>query len=608
MWDAEQLYDVVIVGGGPAGLSAALYMARAKYRVLVMEKEKIGGQITITSEIVNYPGVKKTSGKELTESMRQQAEAFGAEFAIGEVMSMELGEDIKILHTTNGDKKALGVVISTGANPRKLGFKGEKEFQGRGVAYCATCDGEFFTGMEVFVIGGGFAAVEEGMFLTQYAKKVTLIVREEDFTCARTVSDQLKRNEKISVIFQTEIMEVKGESMVSFARFKNNETGEEWTYESEEGFGVFVFAGYVPNTGWLNGDVELDPYGYVVTDVNQKTNLDGVYAAGDLCVKNLRQVVTAVSDGAVAAVSMEKHVAALHDRLEIPDLVKKQADLSRLEAAGEVGGAAGAGGVAGRAGGEAVGGAEVTGRAGGEAVGDGGGTVEAAGHYGASASGSHDDDNRFLNSEIRAQLEGLFPKFENKVIIRAWLDDSPLSGEMKGFLGELEGISDNVVWEEGDSSGSGNSSASNSRLLPSIELCHADGSSSGIQFHGVPGGHEFNSFIIALYNTAGPGQQTDPSVEEKLSSIQNDINVKVMISLSCTMCPEVVMAAQKAASISAHITAEMIDLMHYPDLKQKYRIMSVPCMVVNDEAVYFGKKSLEEVTDILLETGNALPV
>lgn len=571
--ETENLYDVIIVGGGPAGLSAAIYMARARYRVLVMEKETIGGQITITSEIVNYPGVKKTSGKELTESMRQQAEAFGAEFAIGEVMNMELGGEVKILHTTKGDLKALGVVIATGANPRKLGFKGEKEFQGRGVAYCATCDGEFFTGMEVFVIGGGFAAVEEGLFLTQYAKKVTLIVREEDFTCAKTVSDQLKRSDKISVKFHTEVMEVKGKSIVSFARFKNNETGEEWTYESEEGFGVFVFAGYVPNTGWLNGEVELDSQGYIVTDGNQKTNLDGVYAAGDLCVKNLRQVVTAVADGAVAAVSMEKHVAELHDRLGVPDLVRKEADLTRLEGtAGEFG---------------------------------------TAGSMPANAAGreSQPEDNRFLNQEIRAQLEGLFPKFENKVMIRAWLDDSPLSGEIRGFLGELEGLSENLVWEEGnrdrglDDGNSGSDSNSDSgsaaRLLPSMELCHEDGSSSGIQFHGVPGGHEFNSFIIALYNVAGPGQQTDPAIVEALNNINQDINIKVMISLSCTMCPEVVMAAQKAASISPHVTAEMIDLMHYPELKKKYQIMSVPCMVVNDEDVFFGKKSLEEVVEIL---------
>lgn len=172
----ENLYDLAVVGGGPAGLTAALYMARAKYRVLVLEKAEIGGQITITAEIVNYPGVVKTSGKELTENMRRQAENFGAEFAAAEVLAMELTGDIKILRTTKGEYRALGVILATGANLRKLGFKGEREFQGRGVAYCATCDGEFFSGLDVFVIGGGFAAVEEGIFLTKYAKKVTLVV------------------------------------------------------------------------------------------------------------------------------------------------------------------------------------------------------------------------------------------------------------------------------------------------------------------------------------------------------------------------------------------------------------------------------------------------
>ena len=246
MTDIKNLYDLIIVGGGPAGLSAAIYMARAKYRVLVIEKEHTGGQITITSEIINYPGVNKTSGKELTDNMRTQAESFGAEFLIAEVSDMELESDMKVIHTSKGEYKALSVVLAVGANPRKLGFKGEQEFQGRGVAYCATCDGEFFTGMDLFVIGGGFAAVEEGIFLTRYAKSVTLIVREEDFTCAKTVSDQIKENDKISAIFTTEVVEVSGDSMLKKVKFRKNTTGEEWTHDSDVdgGFGVFVFAGY----------------------------------------------------------------------------------------------------------------------------------------------------------------------------------------------------------------------------------------------------------------------------------------------------------------------------------------------------------------------------
>lgn len=552
MQDTKNFYDVIIVGAGPAGLSAAIYMARAKYKVLVLEKEKVGGQITITSEIVNYPGVEKTSGSRLTQSMKIQAEEFGAEFAIAEVLEMELEEDIKVLHTTRGKYEALGIILAPGANPRKLGFKGEKEFQGRGIAYCATCDGEFFTGREVFVVGGGFAAVEEGIFLTKYARKVTMIVREEDFTCAKTVSDKVKNEEKVTVKFHTEILEAGGENMVSHARFYDNQTKKEWEYKAdeEEGFGIFVFAGYVPNTEWIHRIVERDDHGYILTDMNQKTSVDGVYAAGDVCVKNLRQVVTAVSDGAVAATSLEKHVSLIHEKLHIPEFERHtiQVEKNAASPAEEESGAA------------------------------------------------EGNDRGFLNDAIRNQLKGLFPKFEHKVQIRAVLDDSPLSGEVGNFLGELDGISDKISITKAQAD---EEMVKSGKLLPSMDLYREDGSFSGISFHGVPGGHEFNSFIIALYNTAGPGQQIDEGVETRLKNLAKDVNIKVFVSLSCTMCPEVVMATQKAASISSNITAEMVDLMHYPKLKDKYKVMSVPCMVVNKEHVYFGKKAITEIVDII---------
>ena len=551
MQEIKNLYDVVVTGGGPAGLSAAIYAARAKYRVLVLEKEGFGGQITITSEVVNYPGILQTSGKELTEKMRQQAESFGAEFVLAEVLDMELEADYKLLHTTRGDFHALGVILATGANPRKLGFLGEKEFQGRGVAYCATCDGEFFTGMDIYVVGGGFAAVEEGIFLTKYARRVTMLVRGETFSCAGTVAEKALSHEKIDVKFHTEIVEAGGEDMVTYARFRDNNTGKEWEASAEKDgpFGIFVFAGYVPNTGWIPRAVARDKQGYLITDENHRTSLEGVYAAGDVCIKNLRQVVTAVSDGAIAATALEKYLGELHRRLGIPERDSpKPVKTQKAE----------------------------------------------PGH-------EQEKNTGFISPAIREQLEGIFARFVSHVIVKTRLDDSPLSGEITGFLGELAAVTDKVIWktEREPVPGEQNREEDAGGLLPSIDLYREDGSFSGIRFHGVPGGHEFNSFIIALYNVAGPGQEADPGLISRLQQLKEKVNVKVLVSLSCTMCPETVMAAQKAAAVSPLVSAEMFDLMHYPELKNQYKVMSVPCIVVNDDKVYFGKKRLPQITDLL---------
>lgn len=546
MTDYKNWYDMIIIGAGPAGLSAAIYMARAKYKVLVLEKDKVGGQITITDEVVNYPGVKKASGKEIVDNMWQQAESFGAELALAEVKDMELEGDIKKIHTTKGTYETLSVVLALGANPRKLGFKGEKEFTGRGVAYCATCDGEFFTGMNVFVLGGGFAAVEEGLFLTKYAKQVKLMVREPDFTCAKTVSDKLNGVKNIHATFYTELEELTGDTTLEKAIFKNNQTGEITVYDAkQEGpFGVFVFAGYIPNTGWLPKVVELNNQGYLKTDVNQQTNLVGVYGAGDVCEKDLRQVVTAVSDGAIAATSAEKYVAELHEKLNLPEFRIEKPAISEEK--------------------------------------------ETAKNQETKMQGS---TGTFFDAQMRAQLGAVFAKFNAPVVLKAWLDHSSLSTEITGFLDEVVSISDKVTWIKGEGEGPA--------LKPSIEICKEDGSSSQIHFHGVPGGHEINSFIIAMYNVAGPGKEIDSVLEQKIRDISTDINIKVLVSLSCTMCPETVMSAQKIASLSKHVQAEMIDLTHFPELKEKYKVMSVPCVVVNDSELSFGKKNIEEMLEII---------
>ena len=290
-FDPKQLYDVVVIGGGPAGLTAGLYLARAKYRVLIVEKAAFGGQITITDQVVNYPGVLHTSGKELTETMRQQAQSFGAEFLLAEVTGLSLDDTVKTVKTDRGDLSCFGVLWATGAHPRMVGFPGEEAFRGRGVAYCATCDGEFFTGRDVFVVGGGFAAAEEAVFLTKYARHVTILIRGKDFSCAPTAADAARKHPKITVLTHTQVQAVEGDSALRLLRYQNTETGQVTEYQPPEGetFGLFVFAGYQPATELLQGLAKLDPQGYVLTDKSQQTSVPGLYAAGDVCHRRGRR-------------------------------------------------------------------------------------------------------------------------------------------------------------------------------------------------------------------------------------------------------------------------------------------------------------------------------
>lgn len=329
MEQTANFYDVVVIGGGPAGLTAALYLARARYRVVVVEKDHFGGQITITSEVVNYPGVGRASGMELTETMRKQAEGFGAEFLLAEVIGLELSGDVKTVRTGRWELKCFGVLLATGAHPRMVGFQGEEQFRGRGVAYCATCDGEFFTGKDVFVVGGGFAAAEESVFLTKYARHVTILIRGDDFTCAQATADAARNHEKIAVLTNTEVEEVSGDTALSYLQYRNTKTGQSTEHRAVDGetFGVFVFAGYEPATELVRGLAELNDQGYILTDRSQKTTADGLYAAGDVCVKPLRQVVTAVGDGALAATELERLCAAMQEKTG----VHPKAPVSRAE-------------------------------------------------------------------------------------------------------------------------------------------------------------------------------------------------------------------------------------------------------------------------------------
>ena len=537
----EKLYDVIVVGGGPAGLTAALYLARAKYRVLVLEKEQFGGQISITHEVVNYPGIAKTSGKALTDTIQQQAESFGAEFMLAEAIGFDLSGDIKTVRTNQGEHRCFGILLATGAHPRTVGFKGEEEQKGRGVAYCATCDGEFFTGKEIFVVGGGYAAAEESVFLTKFARHVTILVRKDDFSCAASVADQAKNHEKITVLTNTVMEEVSGENGLTYARYKNTATGEVAEYKSKETFGVFVFAGYAPATEILKGIVELNEQGYIVTDASQKTSADGVYAAGDVCIKPLRQVVTATSDGALAATELEKYVAAIHRKtgLRADTPIPKKSSLSvTLE------------------------------------------TTE-------SASG----DELFTN-EMRQQLDTVFSRMARPLLLKISLDSRPVSEELEQFITALVALSDKLEMEVSDRQAEGN-------FAPCVEVCQADGTPTGLAFHGVPSGHEFTSFVLGLYNAAGPGQALDEATREQIAAITSKTDMKILVTLSCTMCPDLVVAAQRITAENPNVTAHVYDIRHFEDLKNQYNIMSVPCMVVNDQDVVFGKKTMQQVLELI---------
>lgn len=548
---SETYYDAIVIGAGSAGLSTAIYLARAKYRVLVIEKEQIGGQITITSEIVNYPGVIKSSGKELTGEMRKQAEYFGAEFLMAEVEEIQCAGQWKEVRTSKETYETLGIILATGANPRKIGFPGEEKYQGRGIAYCATCDGEFFAGMDIFVLGGGFAAAEESMFLTKYAKRVYLMVREPDFTCAKSIAEKVMAHPGVEVHFETEIVEAGGGETLEYAVFR--EKNNVWEYRPEEGktFGIFVFAGYVPDNKLFLEKLETTEEGYLVTDRNQKTSKEGVYGAGDVCQKNLRQVVTAVADGAVAATSLESYLAEQYEKLKLHKRKWKTKAIDKDAEKDKVA--------------ESISAGETS-----------------------TVSGS------FFTKEIKEQLLPLLETFEKSIVLKVLVNHSDISKEAENFAKELSKLSNKVSCEIKECQ-------DQEQAVPAIRLCDGQGKDMGCIFHGVPGGHEFNSFVIAMYNMAGKGQKIEQELLQEIHSINREIKIQVIVSLSCTMCPDLVMAAQRIALENPKVQTDIYDMAHFPELKEKYRIMSVPCMIINEKRVYFGRKGIREILDILGE-------
>lgn len=541
----EKIYDLIIIGGGPTGLTAGIYAGRAKLNVLILEKSSIGGQIYLTNEVANYPGIFETTGSNYAEQLKKQAEAFGVEIISGEVTNMEFSKEIKEIKTSTDTYKGYSVLIATGASPRKLGFPGEEEYTGRGVAYCATCDGEFFTDMDVFVIGAGFAAAEEAMFLTKFARKVTVIAREPEFTCAKSIADKVLANPKIEVKFNTEILEAKGDIQLRSAKFKNNVTNEIFEYKANEGesFGIFVFIGYEPQSKLFKDIITLDNQGFIPTDEDLATNIEGVYAAGDIRPKKLRQLVTAVSDGATAAFSIEKYVHDLKGKLG----VEKEENSSK--------------------------------------------TTSEVKH----------PTKKFLDDNIQNQLKDIFSKFDKTVKVVLIKDpEIAKSTQMEEFLSEISSLSDKIDFQSLNKNENLELEKKiDAERFPTIAFFDQDNNFKGVKFSTLPGGHELNSFILALYNIAGAGQKISEESKKRIDSISTPHKIKIGVTLSCSRCPESVQSAQRIAIENSNLDVEVIDVFTFPKFREKFEIMSVPAIIIDDKLAGFGQKNIEQFLDLI---------
>ena len=551
---SEHIYDLIIVGAGPAGLTAGLYAGRATLDTLILEGNSVGGQVTTTSVVYNYPGVAEVDGTELMNKMQKQVADFGVEIKHAEVAKYDdLTADVKTVTDANGQQyQARSIIISGGANPKKVGFPGEEKFRGRGVAYCSTCDGELFTGLQIFVIGGGYAAAEEADYLCRYGKHVTVLVRGDHFTCPPLIASRALDNPKVSVKYNTEVESVSGDDYLTEATLVNNKTGEKTVYHLNDGdqtFGVFIYIGTQPATKNLEGVIKLNQQGYIITDSQRQTNIPGVFAAGDIIEKSLRQIVTATADGAEAATAAEKYIADQKQRLGIPihaeikQPTKTVGQTSSLDNEEEV-----------------------------------------APHAG-----------NWLSADIDQQLKPIFARLTKTVTLQVLTNGTPLSDQLLGFVTEFAGLdADHMKVEK-------QAAPQNVKYLPQLRLLDDTGNDTGLHYAGIPTGHELNSLVLGIYNVAGPGQTISPEMVERIKALP-EATIKIGVSLTCHFCPDVVAACQRMAALNPKITATMIDLQHFPGLRKAKNIMSVPATMINDGPVSFGSQTMDQLVTAVEKT------
>lgn len=549
----KHIYDLVVIGAGPAGLTAGLYAGRATMDTLILEGENVGGQVTTTSIVANYPAVADVDGTQLMNQWQEQVAALGVKIAHDQATQFDFTGDVKKVTSQSG-KEYYGraVIIATGASPRKVGFAGEDEFRGRGVAYCSTCDGELFAGLQVFVVGGGYAAAEEADYLTRFAKHVTVLVRADKFHCPPLVAAKALNNPKVSVQYHTKVKAVDGDDYLTTATLVNNQTGEQTVYHVDDGdrtFGIFVYAGTKPATRPFAGVLDMDDRGYLKADADGATNVAGVYAAGDVIVKDLRQIVTAAADGATAATAAEKYITAQKQRLGIPihREVKKSAQ-----------------------------------------------PVGQTSQVSADQQPAKQHSGKWLTADIVAQLKAVFSRLTKPVTLQLLENHTQHSQELDGFVNEVAQYSDLLTVERHEIT-------SDDVLLPQLRL-FVDGEDTGLHYAGIPSGHEMSSLVLGIYNVGGPGQDVPAELRERIAKLPH-VEIKIGVSLTCHFCPDVVADCQRMASLNPHVSATMIDLGEFPELREQRKIMSVPATIMNDGPVIFGSQTMEQLVTAAEQAG-----
>jgi thioredoxin reductase (NADPH) len=301
--NANDHYDAIVVGAGPAGLSAGIYLSRARLKTLIVNEGTVGGQMILTHEIANYPGVESISGYQLANIMKKQAKSFGCDIKANiEISKIDLVNDLKSVTTSEGNiYTSNSIILTPGGRSRTLGVQGEDNFKGKGISYCATCDGDFFTDKEIVVVGGGNSALEEAVSLTKYASKITIVHQFDHFQAFEHAIEEAKNHPKINFVMESTITAFHGNENLESVDIKNLKTGKTINFKTD---GVFIFIGYIPNTEFLKEKVELNKWGEIVVKPDMSTNIQGVYAAGDSIAKRFRQITTAVADGTIAALSV----------------------------------------------------------------------------------------------------------------------------------------------------------------------------------------------------------------------------------------------------------------------------------------------------------------